>query len=247
MFDGTQSVSWFIALLAGVLSFASPCVFPLIPSYISFITGLSLRELRYEGGRGFRVRGIAAVNAALFVLGFTMVFTLLGAGASFLGGFLRLHLNILNKVAGALIVIFGFYLMGALKIGFLARERRVDVSRKPFGTVGSLLVGMAFAAGWTPCIGPILSAILILAGSEGSVYRGMWLLGGYSLGLGVPFFLTAIALDAFLNLSNRMRRYMRAISIASGAFLVIVGVLVFTGYLQRLSALLIQITGFRGI
>jgi cytochrome c-type biogenesis protein len=218
----------------------------LIPSYISFITGLSLEELT-EGNGGFKVKGITVLNSILFILGFTAIFAAFGATASLIGELLRQYMGLVGKIAGALVIVFGLYMMGLLKLGFLMRERRVAVRRKPLGAVGSVLVGMAFAAGWTPCIGPILTSILILASQVETIYQGMFLLSVYSLGLGVPFLLTAIFIDSFLNLFHRVRRHLRTVEVVGGAFLVVIGVLIFTNMMQRFTGYLTIVTGWRGL
>ena len=240
------SVSLGLSFLAGFVSFISPCVLPLIPSYISFTTGLSLDELT-EGKSGFRVKGITILNSILFILGFTVIFMAFGATASLIGDFMRQYMGLVGRIAGALVIVFGLYMMGLLKIGFLMRERRIAVRKKRLGGVGSVLVGMAFAAGWTPCIGPILSSILILASQEETIYQGMFLLSVYSLGLGIPFLISAVLIDSFLNLFQRVKRHLRTVEVVSGAFLVVIGVLIFTNLMQRFTGYLLMVTGWQGL
>jgi cytochrome c-type biogenesis protein len=224
----TQSVALTGAFVAGLLSFLSPCVLPLVPSYVSFITGLSLEEL---GER----RWMAVTHALLFISGFTIIFTLLGATATALGSALRAQQEWLERIGGGLIVAFGFYLTGLFQWGPLARERRVHIQDQPVGYLGSLLVGVAFGAGWTPCIGPILGSILLYANSQASVGQGIVLLLFYSLGLAVPFLLAAFAVERFIEWFQRYRRHMPLVTKLSGVFLVLVGVLLGTGSFSRLA------------
>ena len=225
----------FVAFAAGLLSFLSPCVLPLVPSYIGFLTGMSLPEM---GGR----RRVALGHALLFVLGFSLVFVLLGASATALGRALNYYQLWLQRIGGLLIILFGLVCLGVIKVGFLSQERRVQVEQKPVGYLGSALVGMAFGAGWTPCIGPVLGAILGLAATAHDVSRGMLLLGAYSAGLAVPFLIAAVALDAFLDWFQRFRRYLPWVMRVSGVLLIFVGVLMVTGEFTRLAGWLQQFT-----
>jgi cytochrome c-type biogenesis protein len=225
----------FVAFAAGLLSFLSPCVLPLVPSYIGFLTGMSLPEM---SGR----RRTALAHALLFVLGFSLVFVLLGASATALGRALNYYQLWLQRIGGVLIIGFGLVCLGVIKAGFLSQDRRLQVERKPVGYLGSALVGMAFAAGWTPCIGPVLGAILGLAATSNDVTRGMLLLGFYSAGLAVPFLVAAVALDSFLGWFQRFRRYLPWVMRVSGALLIFVGVLMVTGEFTRLAGWLQQFT-----
>ena len=225
----------FVAFAAGLLSFLSPCVLPLVPSYIGFLTGMSLPEM---SGR----RRVALAHALLFVLGFSLVFVLLGASATALGRALNYYQLWLQRIGGALIIGFGLVCLGVIRVGFLGQERRVQVEQKPVGYVGSVLVGMAFAAGWTPCIGPVLGAILGLAATSSDLSRGMLLLAAYSAGLAVPFLLAAVALESFLGWFQRFRRYLPWVMRLSGALLVFVGLLMVTGEFTRLAGWLQQFT-----
>ena len=222
------------AFIAGLLSFLSPCVLPLIPSYITYITGLSFKDLQAEHPT-HKVRAMTIVHSLLFIAGFTTVFVLLGASATFIGGFLQEHMGILRKVGGVLIVIFGIHVSGIFDIGVLLGEKRLAIHRKPAGYAGSFMVGVAFAAGWTPCIGPILASILMVAATENTVYHGIALLLVYSIGLGLPFFLASLAMHQFLVFFNRFKKYIRIFEIITGVFLIIVGILIFTDYLSVLS------------
>ncbi len=225
-------VTLLAAFGAGFLSFISPCVLPLIPGYISYISGMSLEDMRKADAESRRRLIIATL---FFILGFSIVFMAMGASASALGALLREHLRVVQKIAGAVIVLFGLHLLGVFRIGFLDRDTRVQTSRKPATPLGALVVGTAFAFGWTPCIGPILGGILTIAGSKATVGEGVLLLAVYSAGLGVPFLLTSIAVDKFFLASARVRRHYRTIEIVSGALLVILGVLIFTDRFTILS------------
>ncbi|HET7039494.1 MAG TPA: cytochrome c biogenesis protein CcdA [Gemmatimonadales bacterium] len=231
----TESVGLPLAFGAGVLSFLSPCVLPLIPSYISFITGLTLED---AGAR----RWAALSHAAFFVLGFTFIFVALGASATALGSLLQYHRVWLERIGGALIVVFGLYLLGVFRWGALARERRIHLQDKPVGYLGSALVGLAFGAGWSPCIGPILGAVLTYSSATATVREGMVLLLVYSLGLGIPFLLAAVLVDRFLGWFQRYRRYIPWVNRVAGAILVVVGVLLVTGYFSLLATWLQTLT-----
>lgn len=230
------SVSLGLAFVAGLVSFLSPCVFPIVPSYVGFVTGLTLEELR-EGNRA-DARRQAAVHAALFVLGFSLVFLALGASATALGGGLRRSLPLLQQVGGVVIAGFGLYLLGILKAPALMRERRVQLAAKPAGKLGSVVVGIAFGAGWTPCIGPVLASVLLYASFEETLIEGMILLGAYALGLGIPFFVSAVALNWYLAGSARVRRWLVPLQRAAGAVMLLVGVLLFTGHFAVISSFL---------
>jgi len=218
-----NEVSLIAAFLAGVVSFVSPCVLPLVPSYVTFITGISFDELTSE--RSSRVRRLTIVHSLAFIVGFSIVFIALGATATVAGQFLRQHQDTLRRVGGVLIILFGIYLTGLIKIPALSRERKVHLSGKPVGVLGSVLVGITFAAGWTPCIGPILASILVYASTAKTVGTGIVLLAVYSLGLGVPFLLSSLALNSFLSASKRIRGSLKAIEAASGVVLIVFGIL----------------------
>lgn len=232
------TVSLGLAFLAGLVSFLSPCVFPIVPSYVGFVTGLTLDELK-DGDRS-DARRLAAVHAALFVLGFSLVFLALGASATALGAVLRRSLPLLQQIGGVVIAGFGLYLLGILKMPGLMRERRVQLASKPAGKLGSVVVGVAFGAGWTPCVGPVLASVLLYASFEETLTQGMILLGAYALGLGIPFFLSAVALNWFLAGSARMRRWLVPLERAAGAVMLLVGVLLFTGHFAVISSFLAQ-------
>jgi cytochrome c-type biogenesis protein len=212
-------------------SFLSPCVFPLIPSYITFITGMTLED----AGRS---RHIAVVHALLFVLGFSLIFLALGATATLLGRLLVTYRVWISRVGGLLVLAFGLYLLGLFNLGAFSRERRIHITDKPLGYLGTLVVGIAFGAGWTPCIGPILGSILTYAATQADLSRGVALLGAYSLGLALPFVLAAIALERFLGAFSRLRQHLVWVNRLSGAMLVAVALLMITNYLTVITGVL---------
>ena len=225
-----ENVSLLAAFVGGLLSFISPCVLPLVPGYLSFVSGVSLDDLRGTDDLAARAhsRRRVFVSSLAFVLGFSLVFVSLGASATAIGQLVGGQLRLLGKIAGIVIIIFGLHTMGVLRIPSLYRDTRVQTQAKPAGPLGAMLVGIAFAFGWTPCIGPILAGILAIAGTQETVSEGVKLLAIYSLGLGVPFLITALAVDSFFAAFARIRRYYKWVEIASGALLVAIGVLIFT-------------------
>jgi cytochrome c-type biogenesis protein len=224
----SENVTLFAAFVAGFLSFVSPCVLPLIPGYVSFVSGVSLDDMRGDSAAVSSSRRHVIITSLFFVLGFSLVFIALGATASVLGRFLFAKQPILSKIAGVLLVVFGLHTMGVFRIGLLENEKRVQAQRKPAGPLGAMLVEIAFAFGWTPCIGPILGGILAIAGSKDTVLEGVELLAVYSLGLGIPFLLTSIAINRFFAATKRIRKHYHAIELVSGGLLVVIGVLIFT-------------------
>lgn len=221
-----DSVGFFAAFAAGVLSFLSPCVLPLLPAYISFITGYTPAELTDSKASTKEI----LFPSLLFVLGFSFVFVALGASASVLGSLLAQYRSVLIRVAGVVIFIFGFFMLGVIKVPWLYGEARFEMGRaKSFGRAAALVMGMAFAFGWTPCVGPILGSILALAGSTGSVAHGAMLLLVYSLGLGVPFILVALLFGRARRLLSFLNRHSLTVNRVAGAILMIVGVFIFTG------------------
>lgn len=221
------SVGVGLAFTAGLLSFLSPCVLPLVPSYVTFVTGLSLEDAQ-------RSRRTALVHALLFVLGFTLIFLAFGATATLLGRLLLAYRVWITRVGGALVLVFGLYLLGVLRIGALSRERRVHLSDKPLGYLGTVLVGLAFGAGWSPCLGPILASILTYTATQTELTRGLVLLGAYSLGLAVPFVIAAVALERFLASMTHLRRHLHVVSLVAGALMVVIGLLMLTNYFGAL-------------
>ncbi|HEY7505655.1 MAG TPA: cytochrome c biogenesis protein CcdA [Gemmatimonadales bacterium] len=224
-----------VAFAAGLLSFLSPCVLPLVPSYVGFLTGMTLGELE---GR----RRVALLHALLFVAGFSLVFILLGASATALGRALNYYQVWLQRIGGLLIIGFGLVCLGVFKPAWLVQERRLHLEQKPMGFLGSALVGMAFGAGWTPCIGPVLGAILGLAATSADLSRGMLLLAVYSAGLAVPFLIAAVAVERFLDWFQKFRKYLPWVMRVSGALLVVVGVLLLTGEFTRMAGWLQTLT-----
>ncbi len=231
------------AFLAGLLSFASPCVLPLVPPYLAYIGGMSVEELREQGGgQGNGCARFRVLLAALcFVAGFSTVFVALGATASWIGQAISAHLGILGYVAGTLIVLMGVHFLHVIRIPLLDRTARVGVAAKPAGLAGAYVIGLAFGFGWSPCVGPVLAAILLMAGAADSAAEGARLLLVYSLGIGLPFVLAAFFAAAFMRWSTRFRRRMDLIEKAMGAFLIVAGVLIFTGQMSAIAFWLIEV------
>jgi len=219
----TESVGLAVAFTAGLFSFLSPCVLPLFPSYLSFVTGMSVADLQADLTSAARRR--VMLHSVAFVIGFSLVFVSLGASFSAAGQFLLDYRDAIRRVGGLLIVVFGLYIAGVFNFGPFSRTKQWHLREKPAGYVGSFIVGLTFAIGWTPCVGPILGAILSLAGTAETVGRGIGLLTAYSAGLGVPFLLSALALGPFLKLFKRYRPFIPAVERAAGVLLVVVGVL----------------------
>lgn len=233
--DQTATFGLGLAFTAGLLSFLSPCVLPLIPSYVTFITGMSVDEVQ-------RARRTALIHALLFILGFTLIFLALGATASALGRVLLAARDWVARAGGVLIIAFGLYLLGVFDSRTLDRERRVHFADKPVGYLGTVLVGIAFGAGWTPCIGPILGSILVYTSTQADLHRGLLLLFVYSLGLGVPFLIAALAIDRFLIALARYRGAMVWMSRAGGVLLIVIGLLLVTHYFTWLASYLQALT-----
>lgn len=233
-----QGIGLAVAFAAGLLSFLSPCVLPLIPSYVTFITGMSLDELTEEGTERERARRAILVHGLLFISGFTLVFVIMGASATFLGSLLQYASGWVERVGGVLLILFGLYLLGALRLPGAERDWRVHLGDKPLGYLGTVLVGVTFAAGWTPCIGPVLGGILTLAGTSGSVSSGVWLLLVYSAGLAIPFLAAALLMQRFVGNMGRMGRWLPWVTRASGALLLLLGILMITGGFTTLSTIL---------
>ena len=224
-----------LAFTAGILSFLSPCVLPLVPSYLGFITGFTLHEMSER-------RRLAMIHAVLFVAGFTLVFMLFGAAATALGRTLKYYQEWFQRIGGVLIILLGLYCLGVIKLRFLDQDSRMHLDRKPLGYLGSVLVGMVFAAGWTPCIGPILGPILGLAASQEDLGRGMVLLFAYSLGLAIPFLAAAYAAESFIGWFQRFRKFLPWVQRISGVLLILAGVLLVTGQFIRLTTWLQTLT-----
>ena len=223
--------------MAGIFSFLSPCVLPLVPSYLALVTGMSLEDLQ-EGVN----RKATFIHSLLFVLGFSAIFIILGASASFLGQFFKQYELWIARIGGVIIIILGLHLSGVFKLAPLMREKRIHVSDTPAGYLGTIGVGMAFAAGWTPCLGPVLGAILTYGMSTDTMWAGVGLLTAYSAGLAIPFLVASLALDAFLQGFKRFRRWIPVVEKASGLMLIGLGVLLLTGQLTALTAMLARFT-----
>ena len=225
-----DSVSLLAAAAGGVVSFLSPCVLPLVPGYLSFVSGVSYSDLAEESEEPARRAALVrtvTINAAAFVFGFASVFVALGASATTVGQFLGSRALAFTRIAGVVIILFGLHTAGVLRIPLLYREKRVHARRAPRSVIGSYAVGMAFAFGWTPCIGPVLGAVLTMAATRETVAQGMGLLAVYSLGLGLPFLAAALGIHYLLGFVSRFRRYVRVVEITGGILLVAIGVMVF--------------------
>ena len=234
-----QEVTLLGAVLAGLLSFISPCVLPLVPPYLGYLAGVSLEELADERADQAAARKVF-FTALAFVAGFSTVFVILGASASLLGQFVSQYIQYLSYVAGAVIIVMGLHFLGVFKIALLYREARVQVDRKPAGSLGAYLMGLAFAFGWTPCVGPILATILFVAGSEDTAAQGAVLLSAYALGLGIPFLFAALFAGPFLKFMVRFRKHMGLVEKGMGVVLVFTGFLFLTGQMATLSFWLLE-------
>jgi cytochrome c-type biogenesis protein len=230
-----------VAFTAGIFSFLSPCVLPIIPSYLSFISGVSLEEMRGPQV-GSRMRWRIALNSLAFIMGFSLVFVSLGASASFLSGLFLGYRGFIRIVGGIFILAVGIYLLGFVKISVLDRYLQVYLKDKPGGYLGSGLVGMTFAAAWIPCVGPILGAILTLAATSSNIGTGVLYLATYAAGLALPFFLSAVAVNSFFEFSSKFRRYLQAVHLIAGVLLIIVGILLITDYMTYLNIYVIRFT-----
>lgn len=237
--DSLNQIGLFAAFSAGLLSFVSPCVLPLVPSYISYISGLSIEQLSKSEERS-RFRKEIVLNSLLFIFGFSAVFIAFGASASLVGQLLVTYQEFVRKLGGVLIVLFGLYLLGVLNLSFLSTEKRFHFKSRPAGYLGSVLIGVAFAAGWTPCVGPVLGTILLYASTTDSLVNGVALLSAYSLGLGLPLFATALGVDRFLAYFKQVRAYLWGVSAVCGVFLVAVGVLIYANSLTIITSFLEQ-------
>ncbi len=229
-----DSVSIFTAFAAGLISFLSPCVLPLVPGYISIISGFTLDQLKDRQKQASLTR-MVLLNSVMFIAGFSLTFMALGASATWLGQALASRMRLLSQIAGLIIIVFGIHLLGIVKINFLYRDKRFHNIEKPRGILGALVLGLAFAFGWTPCIGPILAGILTIASTKQTVTQGVFLLAIYSMGLGIPFVLTSLGLNKFLAFYSRFRRHFHAVEMVSGALVIAVGVLILTNNLSRLA------------
>jgi len=232
-------VGYGAALLAGLLSFVSPCVLPIVPPYLAYLAGLSFDQVRERGTEPAVARQIMLASLA-FVAGFTTVFVALGATASLVGQVIAQWFDVLSVVAGVIIIIMGLHFLGVFRLSLLYREARVNVAQKPAGPLGAYVIGLAFAFGWTPCVGPVLAAILFVAGSQDTALRGAGLLATYSIGIGVPFLLAAAFATRFLAFAARMRRHMATVEKIMGGALVFTGILFVTGQMATISYWLLE-------
>ncbi len=235
-----NDISFPLAFAAGLLSFLSPCVLPLVPSYISFITGLSFESLTAAGveQKRARIKRATIANSVSFIFGFSAVFIGLGASSSVIGQWLFHYQDKIRIVGGLVTIIFGLFISGILKLDFLMKERKFHLSGRPAGYIGAFLIGMTFAAGWTPCIGPILGGILLVAATKGSTFYGLKLLSVYSLGLAFPFFASALAMNTFLSYSKRIMKYMRTVMFASGVIMILFGIMLLENKVRGLAGLM---------
>lgn len=236
MSDGS-TISLGLAFSAGLVSFLSPCVVPLVPSYLTFVTGMTLDELTDPALTAGR-RSRTMLHATLFVLGFAIVFVSLGAAATALGVAIGRSLGWVQRIGGVVIMLFGAHLLGLLRVPALMRERRTHLATKPAGVMGSFVVGVAFGAGWTPCVGPVLATILLYAGTSGSVARGTLLLSFYAAGLALPFLVCAFGVDRLLTRISALRRWVRPLEIVTGGLLLVVGFALATGRFRTLTGAL---------
>lgn len=229
--EGTQNISFLMAFAAGFLAFLSPCILPLIPAYVSYLTGVSFGEFSGEltKEKKRKIALITVFHSLGFILGFTIVFVLLGASITFIGKALLVHQPLLKKIGGIFIIFFGFVVAGVIRIPFLAKEKKFSYRKKGISILGSVVVGAAFAAAWTPCIGPILGSILIYASSAENVKAGIKLLIAFSAGLAVPFFISAITINSFLAYIKKIDKYLRWIKILAGVILMSFGLTMLTG------------------
>ena len=230
-----MEITFFGAFVAGLLSFVSPCVLPLIPAYISFLGGASLGQLTEEGGVDTATQRRVFYSAFAFVLGFSTIFISLGATATALSTLIAQHSLLLSQIAGTILVIFGLHYMGVFRIGFLNFEKRFHLENKPAGLIGSYILGLAFAFGWTPCVGPILASVLMVAASGDSTSYGISLLTVYAAGLGIPFLIAAFAVKPFMAFISRFKKQMRKIEITISVLLIITGIAIFTGDLAEVA------------
>jgi len=234
-------VNIFVAFTAGIFSFLSPCVLPMIPSYLSFISGVSLEEMRsVEVASHIRKRVL--LNSLAFISGFSLVFISLGASVSFLAGFFLSYRSLIRVLGGIFILAVGIYLLGVVKFSVLDRYLQFHLKNKPGGYLGSALVGITFGAAWIPCVGPILGAILTLAATSSEIGKGIFYLATYAAGLALPFFLSAVAVNSFFEFSQKFRRYVQAVHVTAGILLIVVGILLITDYMTLLNIYAIRFT-----
>lgn len=233
-----QNITFLVAFLAGLASFLSPCVLPLVPGWLAYICGLSIESIK---GTAPKQTKRILLSSLFFVFGFSFVFVILGASATFVGGFLAQHRATLEKIAGVIIIAFGLFILGVLKIPFLSRTKRFSLSKFPTGFLGSFILGVTFAFGWSPCVGPILSSILLVASRAETIYQGILLLSFYSFGLGLPFVLSGLLFNQFLSFSKRLKKHLGLINFLSGILLIGLGLILTLNKIGYLSGLLYRL------
>ncbi len=232
-----ENLSLGVSFVAGFLSALSPCVLPLLPSYVSYITGISYDHLTNKATSSYIFKK-TFFHSLFFILGFSLIFILLGATASLVGGFLKQYQDWLVRIGGIIIVFFGLHVAGIFTIPFLSQDKKLELKSKPQGLIGSLIVGIIFAAAWTPCVGPILGSILMLAGTKSSVLSGVLLLAAYSLGFALPFIIFSLFLNTFIFHFQKLRHHMKWITVTSGLLLILLGLTLITGHFTRLTSYL---------
>lgn len=234
--EAVENVSYIMAFGAGMWMFLSPCILPLIPAYIAYLTGVSLKDQTGELSpqKQKKIRLVTVFHSLLFIMGFTLVFVALGATATYIGRLLLEYQEIIKRIGGLCIMFFGLYVLGVVKLNFLEKEKRLKYRKEGVSYIGSFLVGATFAAAWTPCLGPILASILVYAANTADLARGIKLLSVFSLGLGVPFFLSSLFISSFIAHFKKIQRYIRWVTVIGGVFLVIVGALLLSGNFYRL-------------
>ena len=239
-------VTIYYAFTAGIISFLSPCVLPLVPGYISIVSGFSLDQLKSDSENKSLTRAVV-MNSIMFIIGFSITFILLGATATWLGQVLAVKKRIFEEIAGVLIIIFGLHLTGIYRINFLYQDKRFHNVDKPRGLFGALLLGLAFAFGWSPCIGPILATVITMASEKQTVGQGIFLLAVYSMGLGLPFLLTSLGLNKFLGFYSKFKRHFHTMEVVSGVLVIVVGLLILTNQLTRLNSYFGFLTRFEKV
>jgi len=229
--DGSQQISYLVAFLSGSLLFFSPCILPLIPTYISYLTGVSFSQLTGDSSseEKRKIRKRTMIHSLMFIIGFSIIFILLGTTVTYLSRYFLKYLHVLRMIGAVVIIFFGFMITGVLNIGFLVKEKRIEYRKRGISYLGSVLVGATFAFAWTPCVGPILGSILVYASSTANVKLGVTLLCLFSLGLAVPFFLSSLLVNSFLSFFTRFKKYIRVINVIGGIILIGFGVLILTG------------------
>lgn len=234
-----MEISLFAAFFAGLISFVSPCILPLIPMYLSFISGTSLDEMKSNINRKQMLKKVT-ISSLLFVLGFSFVFIALGASATFFGKFLLSKLSLFSKIAGVVIIILGLHIAGVFNLRFLNYQKRFNFNNKTLGFMGPFVAGLAFAFGWTPCFGPVLGTILLYSSSQDTLEQGILLLSIYSLGLAIPFLLTGVGINTFLSFLQRAKKYYKVIEVVTGIFLMIMGIAMILGSFSSFSNYIVK-------